>query len=627
MSDLDGLKLALCQMPVIPGMPDMNAKYIIQEIYKAKERGADIAVFPEMSVSGYLIGDLYEDDCFVKDIAFWNEKIREATSCGIIAIWGSLQINEHKKGENGRIQKFNSGLIAQNGKWVGTTVKSLQPNYRIFDDDRHFHSLRKICEQKNVEANAKEYFMPRHYYLDDLLQVFSLSVNGREIKIGVILCEDMWHDDYAVNPAKILAEKGAEIIFNLSASPWTWQKNRKRHKVVRELLHECGVCFVYVNNTGIQNNGKNIVIFDGSSTVYNCKGDIIFDIKPYVKGTKDFVLACGAPQVEKAEQNDTEELYSAINCAIKEFFVSRDSESSKNRQKIIIGLSGGIDSALSLSLFVDALGKENVIAVNMPSKFSSDETQSIAQQIALNLGVKYEIRPIQKIVDCAADATECFRDSLAYENIQPKARMLILSTRAQELNGFFICNSNKVEIAFGYGTLYGDIAGSLTPLGDLVKREIYQLADYMNRIVFGREIIPKRCFEQAPSAELKKNQKDPFDYGNLARRGYHDELIRAFTEFRRNPEWVIKKYMFKELEAEFLLEPGTVKNLFSGNLEFITDLEKCWDRFFWSYFKRVQAPPIPIVSKRAFGFDLRESMIASPYTEEYKNCVEEILSC
>lgn len=618
MSDLDGLKLALCQMPVRPGRLDVNAKYIIQEIYKAKERGADIAVFPEMSVSGYLIGDLFEDDSFVRDVIFWNEKIREATFCGITAIFGSLQINEHKKGEDGRIRKFNSGLIAQNGKWVGITVKSLQPNYRVFDDDRHFYSLRKICERKNFEANvSKEYFMPRHFYFDDFLRVFSLRVNDRKVKAGVILCEDMWHDDYAVNPAKILAEKGAEIIFNLSASPWTWQKNRKRHKVVRELLHECGVCFVYVNNTGIQNNGKNIVIFDGSSTVYNCKGDIIFDIKPYVKGTKDFVLACGAPQVEKAEQDDTEQLYTALSCAIKEFF-------SGPQSRIVIGLSGGIDSAFSASLFVDALGKDNVVAINMPSKFSSDETRSLAQQIALNLGVKYEIRPIQKIVDLIAETSDVRENSLVYENIQARVRMEILAALSQEMRGFFICNSNKVEIAFGYGTLYGDIAGSFAPLGDLVKREIYQLADYMNRIVFGREIIPKRCFEQAPSAELKKNQKDPFDYGNIARRGYHDELVRAFTEFRRGPEWVIKKYMKHELEAEFLLEPGTVKNLFSGISEFITDLEKCWERFYRSYFKRVQAPPIPIVSKRAFGFDLRESMIEPHYTEEYRDCVEKL---
>ncbi len=627
MSNLDGLKLALCQMPVRPGRPDINANYIIQEIYRAKERGDDIAVFPEMCVSGYLIGDLFEEDSFVRDVAFWNEKIKEATHCGIAAIFGSLQISEHKKGEDGRIRKYNSALIAQNGKWVGTTVKSLQPNYRVFDDDRHFYSLRKICEEKNFEANVlKEYFMPRHFCLDDFLQVFPLYINGREIKIGAILCEDMWHDDYVFNPAKVLAGKGAEIIFNLSASPWTWQKNRKRHNVVRELLQECNIPFVYVNNTGIQNNGKNIVVFDGSSTVYNNKGDIIFEIKPYEKGTRYFILTHEARPVEKAAQKDAHELYSAINCAIKEFFPLWRSESGAKGPNIVIGLSGGIDSALSLALFVNALGRENITAINMPSKFSSDETQNMAQQIALNLGVKYEVRSVQKLVDCIADIAECPRNSLAYENIQARARMEVLAARAQELHGFFICNSNKVEVAFGYGTLYGDIAGSFAPLGDLVKREIYRLAYYINKEVFGREVIPATCFKQTPTAELSLNQKDPFDYGNLNRRGYHDELARAFTEFRRGPEWILEKYIKNRLEAEFWLESGTIKKLFSNHLEFIIDLEKCWERFYSSYFKRVQAPPILIVSKRAFGFDLRESMISPHYTEEYKKLAKELLS-
>jgi len=613
MNKLTGLKISMCQMSVVPGRPDLNTDYIIDEIYSAAERGIDIILFPEMCTTGYIIGDLYEDISFIRDVRLCNEQIREASRIGIAVIFGSLTIEPKEKGEDGRMRKFNTGLIAMNGEWMGSAIKSLHPNYRIFDDDRYFYSTRKIYENDVTHGpeDIGEYYHP-----------FVVDTKIGEIQIGVILCEDMWHLDYPYNPTKILAENGAEIIFNLSASPWTWQKNRKRHQIVKDLLVECSVPFVYVNNTGIQNTGKNIVVFDGSSTIYNPEGDIIFEISPYEDGSFDFSFIENLPIVEVKPQDDTHELYSAFRCAIEGFLNTLP----PHMRKVIVGLSGGIDSALSLALFVDVLGLEDVVAINMPFKYSSQATQDTARKIAENLGVKYEVRPIEGIVDAISRATDSQSETLTHENIQARVRMEVLAARAQDFGGVFSANWNKVEVAFGYGTLYGDMAGFISVLGDIIKREVYQLADYMNRIVYGREIIPKECFELSPSAELREEQKDPFDYGNLNRRGYHDEMVRAFVEFRLNPEWFLEQYARGRLEDELMLEPGTLARLFATPRDFIKDLERNWNRFCGSYFKRVQSAPIPIVSKRAFGTDLRESIVSSYLTQRYRDLKSFILS-
>lgn len=598
---LTGLKFSLCQMKVLPGRPDVNAAYIVDEIKDAISRGVDIIIFPEMATAGYFIGDLYEDDAFARDIVYLERSIREATAAGITAILGTLVPLQKEKGEDGRTRLLNAGVIYSNGKYVGHVAKTLQPNYRIFDDDRHFFSGRKIALEERK-------------WPEERLEPFLLKMkDGREINLGLILCEDMWHESYPINPAKILAEKGAEIILNLSASPWTWQKNRKRHQIIKEISKESGIPFVYVNNAGIQNTGKNIILFDGSSTVYDASGDIIFQVPAYSDGSFDFEFGARMKVLARERVDDTEELYKAMRTAITEFFGGLPPE----KQKMILGLSGGIDSSLSATLYADALGKNNVIGINMPSKFSSEETQNLARALADNLGIVYEVRPIQSVVDVISVASGVKEGSLAYENIQARVRMEILAARSQELGCLFSANWNKVEAAFGYGTLYGDMAGAIALIGDLVKREVYQLADYMNREVFKREVIPARCFEIAPTAELKLNQKDPFDYGGLERRGYHDEMVRSFTEFRRNPEWFLELFEKGLLEKELMLDRGRIKELFPTSRRFIYDLEKQWRAFFGAYFKRIQGPPIPIVSKRAFGTDLRESLLSPHFTKRY----------
>ncbi|MDP3697495.1 MAG: NAD(+) synthase [Candidatus Taylorbacteria bacterium] len=603
--NLEGLKISLCQMPVVPGRPDLNAEYIIKEIKSAFEREVDIIAFPEMCVTGYLVGDVFEDEAFIEDVSYWNKKIIDSVPEGITAIFGTVISSSDEKGEDGR-KRLHNGAIVINRRMLDSTFKTLQPNYRFFNDDKHFYSMRKVAEEKEL--------------LIKKLKTFIIPASGRVVRIGVILCEDMWHQDYAFNPTKILVEKGAQIIFNLSASPWTWKKNDKRHRVVKELLTECKVPFVYVNNTGTQNTGKNIITFDGSSTLYDERGDIVFEVPPYSEGGHDFMLSRTMKPVVPRQSDDTSELYAAMVCATKSM-VGPDT-------KVVIGLSGGIDSAVSAAHFVDVLGPEQVVAVNMPF-LNSQETQDTAKTIVQNLGVESRVIPIDKVVSPILHATGVEWGTLAFQNVQARVRMEILAAIAQQIGGRFVCNSNKVEVAFGYGTLYGDIAGFYAPLGDLVKREIRQIADYINKERFKREVIPESCIGQIPSAELTdllKDQHDPFDYGYRDKRGYHDEMVRAFTEFRKNPEWFLDMYIQDKLEEELKLETGTLKRLFPTNGTFIEDLEKQWRALYRSFFKRVQCPPIPIFSKRAFGLDFEESMMSPHFTERYKELRKTLLN-
>ncbi|KXK08531.1 MAG: Glutamine-dependent NAD(+) synthetase [Microgenomates bacterium OLB22] len=622
--------ISLAQLDITPGRPDLNAAKMLQEIHAARERGSDIIIFSEMAVPGYLLGDEWENDSFINDSLSYNEDILAASE-GIAVIWGNVYAESDKKGEDGRTRKYNAVFVAQDRKWVsngvfeGHTFKTLMPKYREFDDERHFYSLAKVSQERDVPISS-------------LLKPFPLQIGEKTHMVGTILCEDMWCEDYPINPTKILVENGAEMIINLSCSPWTWRKNDKRHRVVRSLLKESQVPFVYVNNVGVQNNGKNVFLFDGGSAIYTEDGYLHAMTHDYTEEVLDVQLGRASTATisdpELSDEQDLKEVYDGLVFGLRHFF------STLPTKNVVIGLSGGIDSALSAVLLTAALGKEHVYAVNMPSKFNSHLTKGAAAALAQNLGIHYTIYPIQASIDQTIDElnhlvftsqddskkeTPITVTPFITENIQARDRgSRVLSAIAACLNGVFTNNGNKTETALGYATLYGDVNGAIAPLADLYKGEIYALARYINQLK-GKDLIPTSIIDVVPSAELSADQDVTQGKGDPIIYPYHDKLLRSFIEFRRDPEYILDLYTKETLEESLKIEAGLVKKHFPTTESFISDLEHKWKLYKINYFKRIQTPPIITVSRRAFGFDLREAQNGIHFTRRYKELKERLL--
>lgn len=608
------ITISLAQIEVQPGHPDKNAKKMLAMIAEAKSTGTDIIIFPEMSIPGYLLGDTWEQASFLEDCLYYGQKII-AASQGIHIMFGNIAVDWNKRNYDGRPRKYNAFFTAFDGRLLKSAanpypfvIKTLLPNYREFDDTRYFFSLQKLANEMHVPAET-------------LLNPLPLEIRGQKLQVGCLLCEDGWSDDYAFSPMEILHKKRADLFINISASPYTLGKNDKRHRVFAKQAQAYQTPLVYVNNIGLQNNGKTVYTFDGASTVYNRDGSIIASCEPYKEALHtlhlDQTQAYTSLPVEDPEESAA--IYAALSYGIRTFL------KNIHMEKIVIGVSGGIDSAVAAALYASILGPQNVLLINMPSIYNSPTTKDLSAKLAANLGCNYAILPIQEVVDYTirqlenaaivnAATKETFHlqvSSFVAENIQARDRSArILAGVAASFGGGFTCNANKAETTVGYSTLYGDQSGFLAALADLWKHQIYALANYLNHVVYRREVIPQASIDIVPSAELSASQAVDEGKGDPLKYPYHDYLFRSFVERwnKATPQDILQWYKEDRLEENIGCEKGIVKKLFPAAKDFIIDLERWWNLFSgMAVAKRIQAPPILAVSRRAYGFDHREA--------------------
>lgn len=651
------MKTALAQMEVVAGKPRQNLETMLRMINHAKREQVDLVVFPEMCVGGYLDGDKWASDEYCLYLMEGNEDIRKESD-GIAVAFGNVYLDTQESinqrqgdtlihpNKDGRTRKYNAVYVYQNGKAAprvretpflppGVHPKTLLPNYRIFDDERYFFSLDDIAKDAGVA-------------LEEIAQPFLIKADGRKIPLGFEVCEDLWCEEYrkgsqAQNITKILIDNGAEKVVSISASPWTFGKDGARDRRIGFLKHDSGISFVpfyYVNCTGVQNNGKNIVTFDGGSTVYDTQGlPVIVSEHPYVE---ELIIVDDQAQnhapVVRMERSKIAQKTDAIVTGIKHM---KDILGRTDQPKYVIGVSGGIDSSVVAALLTLAVGKEKVLGITMPWDYTSTKTRESVDHLVRALGIPLLEIPIgelaqvnEKVLEThTPDGENRTLNPLQRGNIAAKIRgTSILSNIAALYGAIFTNNGNKLEVALGYATLYGDVNGALAPIADLTKTEVVELARYLNERVFCTEVIPAtlipdhlfrfRPDQIEPSAELEKDQVDPMKFG------YHCALLEAMTDYRKkSPEEIMRAYLAGTLEQQLGISTALLERWGLQNPKtFVEDLEWFDAQIQRNVFKRVQSPPIIITSKSAYGYDIRESILPVDHSFEYDRLKKQILA-
>ena len=536
------MKIALAQINPTIGDFKGNTDKIIALAQKAKNRSCDLVIFSELVISGYPPLDLLEKTDFVEsNLVHLQKLVNSINEIGVIC--GFVDKNSDKRGKS----LFNSAVLFENGKIIHKAYKRLLPVYDVFDESRYFEPGKECI---------------------------SFSYKGR--RIGLTVCEDIWNDrdffveqHYPIDPAEKLIKDGANILINISASPYHMAKREFKWDMFSAMAKKYKIPLIHVNQVG----GNDSVLFDGISLVFDDKGEIAARTRDFEEDMVVFDADDSTGDIHPVSETDTD---STLNALI---IGTRDYIQKCGFSKALVGLSGGIDSALTLCIAVKALGRENVIAVFMPSEYTSDDNFEDSRQLTDNLGIKLITMPIQDIYNkFLQDLSPLFKGvatEVTGQNIQARIRGVFLMAISNKLGYLLLSTGNKSEMAVGYCTLYGDMSGGLAVLSDVPKTMVYRISRLINKET---EVIPLRIISKAPTAELRPDQLDQDDlppYETL------DDILKAYIEENRTAEEIIKMGFDSSVVRDII---GRIKR---------------------NEYKRQQAPPGLKVTAKAFGYGRR----------------------
>lgn len=542
------MKIALSQLNFHIGNFEGNVARVKESLKRARNQGADLIIFAELALSGYPPRDFLEFEDFIERCE--NAVHEIAAECkGIACVIGSPSVNPVIEGKD----LYNSAYFLADGEIKSVHHKSLLPNYDIFDEYRYFEPNRKF---ELAEYKGK--------------------------RIAITICEDLWNINqnpmYILNPMDELIKHHPDFIINIAASPFNYDQAEIRRGVLLKNVEKYQLPLFYVNHVGAQTE----LLFDGGSLAINADGRIVDELKYF---QEDFRIIepgnskkAGNSSTMAGEVSKISLIHDALVMGVKNYF------GKLGFSKAILGLSGGIDSAVTMAIAAEALGSENVYAVLLPSEYSSDHSVADARKLAENLGSPYDIIPIEQgNRSILGTLNPYFKDlpfGIAEENIQARLRGLILMALSNKFGYILLNTSNKSEAAVGYGTLYGDMNGGLSVLGDVYKTQVFELARYINR---NREIIPLNTITKPPSAELRPDQKDS---DSLPEYDILDEILYQYIEKRKGPRELV-------------------------NMGFDTKIVNCILKLVnTNEYKRYQTPPILRVSPKAFGMGRRMPIVA-----------------
>ena len=530
------MKIALCQINPTVGAINQNKKSIFDWYHRAVDLGADLVVFPELSLIGYPPQDLLLRNRFIENAKNALDEIAQKSTIPIIL--GNTMMEDNKL--------YNCAFFCEKGEIISHYKKRLLPTYDVFDEARYFTRGSEPC-------------------------VVKVSINGENVYLGLQICEDLWDKNYSCDLVEELKAKGAEIIINLSASPYRVDRLLDRCELIQSKASDNRLSYVYCNLVGAQDE----LIFDGQSLAYNENGELIAQGKAFEEEIL-LVDINNSQTIDLKDSRREEKIYNALVLGVKDYF------NKTGHSEAVIGLSGGIDSSLTACIAVDALGIENVHGVSMPSKFSSQHSKDDAKLLSENLGVDYRTISIESIVSSFEESLKASYNGsepgVAEENIQARTRGSIIMALSNKFNWLVLSTGNKTELAMGYCTLYGDMNGGLAVISDLSKTDVYALSRWVNEKA-GFDCIPINSIEKPPSAELAPNQVDPFDYDVVS------PLVTALIDNQKSPSELIKEGA----------DPGLVKDISN--------------RIRINEYKRRQAAPGLKVTSKAFGMGRRVPII------------------